>query len=242
MFGLIVSDPVVDAARRKALTALLHDLDLPLATFTADAAPMFPHVMRRAAFLRTASVAVLLGQPLPLDGLIEHLSGGDPLPANVVRKYLFLRWSLAPYWRRTCSCTSAESGILWGDSLLIMPVSEEDVVDAPLPAGIWTELTGAIHTGYLRSMRGYNEMPVLVRENTLLPISMNGQSLTQTTADDADRLTLHWYQPMEEAVCTLADGTCYQVQRAGERISVHTNTNKPFHLIVHRDGVETLIR
>ena len=91
-------------------------------------------------------------------------------------------------------------------------------------------------------MRGYKEMPVLVRENTLLPISMNGQSLTQTTVDDADRLTLHWFQPKGSAECVLADGTCYHVQRTGEHITVSASTDKPFHLIVHRDGMETLVR
>ena len=91
-------------------------------------------------------------------------------------------------------------------------------------------------------MRGYNEMPVLVRENTLLPISMNGQSLTQTTADDADRLTLHWFQPKESAECLLANGTRYHVQHAGEQITVSADTDKPFHLIVHQDGIEKLIR
>ena len=115
-------------------------------------------------------------------------------------------------------------------------------MDIQLPPGVWTELSGACHTNRLRCMRGYNEMPVLVRENTLLPISMNGQSLTQTTGDDADRLTLHWFQPAQEARCVLADGTWYHVQCTGGQVSVDTNTDKPFHLITHQDGVETLIR
>ncbi len=242
MFGLIVSDPSHDAARRDKLAALLYSLDLPLSAFTENNAPLFTAAMSRAAFLRTASCAVLLGDPLPLDALLTHLSTPDPMPANVLRKYLFLRWSLTPYWRPGRTVTPVDGGFLWGDALLILPVSPEDTVDAPLPPGVWTELNGATHTGHLRCMRGYNEMPVLVRENTLLPISMNGQSLTQTAEDDADRLTLHWFQPKGSAECVLADGTCYHVQDTGEQISVRTNTDKPFHLIVHQDGVETLIR
>lgn len=240
MFGLTVSDPHIIAARAE-IAELLHSLDIPLAGFVNDAA-VIPADLPRAAFLRRASLAVLLGQPLPPGALLTHLSSPDPLPANVLRKYLFLRWSLTPYWRPGRTVTQLEGGFLWGDALLIIPVSSEDTVDVQLPPGTWTELTGACHRGRLRCMRGYNEMPVLVRENTLLPISMNGQSLTQTTEDDADRLTLHWYQPKDSAECTLADGTRYHVQRTGERVDVRTNTTKPFHLIVHRNGVETLVR
>lgn len=243
MFGLIVSDPHHDPAQREALSALLHVLDIPLTGFTDAPAPLFTADMTRAAFLRTASAALLQpGQPLPMDGLLMHLSTPDPLPGNVIRRYLFLQLSLMPYLRPGRQVTPLEGCFLLGDGLLIVPVSPEDTVDVQLPPGIWTELTGACHEGRLRCMRGFNEMPVLARENALIPISINGQSLTQTTTDDADRLTLHWFQPKESAECRLADDTCYQVECEGEKIAVHANTDKAFHLIVHRDGVETLIR
>lgn len=243
MLGLIVSDPQRSIARRQALSALLYSLDLPLAAFTEEDASMFSSSLSRAGFLRRASAALMLpSQPLPLDGLLTYLSTNDPLPGNVLRRYLFLQMSLWPYLRPERKVTAQDGCFLVGDALMIVPVSQEDTVDVQLPPGMWTELTGALHTGRLRCMRGYNEMPVLARENSLLPISINGQSLTQTTADDADRLTLHWYQPGEHAECTLADGTCYQVQRIGEQIIVHTDTARPFHLIVHEDGRERLIR
>lgn len=240
MSGLIVSAPCRAAARAE-LADLLHALDLPLAAFTAEASD-FPADMSRAAFLRRASWAVLLGQPLPPDALLTHLRTPDPLPANVLRRYLFLRASLAPYLRPGRAITQLEGCFLLGEDLLIAPVSPEDTVDVQLPPGLWTELSGACHRDRLRGMRGYNEMPVLVRENALIPISINGQSLTLSTDDDADRLTLHWFAPGDSAACTLADGTCYQVQRAGGLVDVCTNTDKPFHLILHQDGVETLVR
>lgn len=239
MFGLIVSDPLNIAARRE-IAALLHARDIPLAAFVDDA-PALPGDLPIAAFLRKASCAVLLGQPLPPDALLPHLSTPDPLPANVLRKYLFLRWSLTPYLRSGRKIKQLDGCILLGDALLIVPVSPEDTVDVQLPPGIWTELTGATHEGRLRCMRGYNEMPILARENALIPISINGQSLTQTTQDDADRLTLHWFQPRDSAECILADGTRYRVQRTGDAIRVHAETDKPFHVIVHRDGSEILI-
>lgn len=243
MFGLIVSDPSRSAARRETLVERLHSLDLPLSAFTEEPASLFPAEMPRAAFLRTASAALLqLGQPLPMDALLTHLSTPDPLPANVLRKYLFLQTSLLPYLRPGRKVTKLDGCFLLGDAILVVPVSPEDAVDVLLPPGVWTELTGTCHEGRLRCMRGYNEMPVLARENALLPISINGQSLAQTTTDDADRLTLHWFQPKNSAECTLADGTCYHVCRTGEQISFQTDADMPFHLIIHQDGIETLVR
>lgn len=243
MFGLIVSDPANHSTRREALAALLHDLDIPLTGFTDAPAPLFSADMSRAAFLRTASAALLQpGQPLPLDTLLPHLSSPDPLPSNVIRRYLFLQYSLMPYLRPGRKMTQRDGYFLLGDHLLVAPVSAEDAVDILLPPGRWTELNGTCHEGRLRGMRGYNEMPVLFRENALIPISINGQSLTQTTSDDADRLTLHWYQPGASTECTLADGTHYEVQRTGEQINSHASTDKPYHLIVHQDGVESLVR
>lgn len=242
MSGLIVSDPTCSTDDREHLARLLHDHDLPLLGFTQDPAPLFPPDLTLPAFLRVASAALLLPDvPLPMTALLRFIPG-DPLPANVLRRHLFLRMSLMPYLRPGRPATEGDGFFLLGENLLVAPVSPEDTVDIQLPPGVWTELSGACHTNRLRCMRGYNETPVLIRENALLPISMNGQSLTQTTSDDADRLTLHWFQPAQEARCVLADGTWYHVQCTGGQVSVDTNTDKPFHLITHQDGVETLIR
>lgn len=239
MFGLIVSAPAMDEACRSELRARLHDFDLPLSAFTDAPACMFREDMSRAEFLRTASAALLLpGTPLPAGALLRWL-GGDPLVANVLRKYLFLQLSLLPYLRPGRSITPLPGGFLVGDALLIVPVSAEDTVDIELPPGKWTELTGLCHEGRLRCMRGYNEMPVLVRENTLLPIGVNDRS---TSHDDADRLTLHWFQPDGQAVCTLADGTRYTAYSSGGRSSVTTDTDKPFHVLIHKNGETQMLQ
>lgn len=240
MFGLIVSDPSRDSSRREQLTALLHSLDLPLTAFIASPAPLFTAEMSRSAFLRTASAALLMpGQPLPMEGLLTHLSRSEPLPANVLRRYLFLQFSLMPYLRSGREITWLEGCFLLGDDLLIAPVSAEDTVDVQLPPGVWTELTGATHEGRLRCMRGYNEMPILVRENALLPIGVNDRSFG---GDDADRLTLHWFQPNVNAACTLADGTLYEVDRSGRHVNIYLHTAKPLHLVIHENGAETIIQ
>lgn len=240
MFGLIVSDPQQDLHRRDALAALLHSLDIPLTGFTADDTALFTADMSRGAFLRRASAALLQpGQPLPLEGLMTHLTGSDPLPGNVVRRYVFLQLSLLPWLRPGRRVTQGDGYFLLGDALLVAPVHADDTVDVQLPQGVWTELTGACWQGRLRQMRGYNEQPVLVRENTLLPIGVCDR---RTDHDDADRVTLHWFQPGEQAACTLADGTRYAVRMEGGQSSVEADTDKAFHLIVHQDGTQTLVR
>lgn len=241
MFGLIVSDPARDEARRALLAARLHDYDLPMTAFTEAPAPLFTPGMSRAAFLRTASAALLQpGQPLPMEPLLDCLSG-DPPPANVLRRHLMLQISLLPYLRQHQDVQHLTGCFRLGDDLLVVPVSPEDTADALLPCGEWTELTGGVYTGRLRCMRGYNETPVLARANALLPISMNGASLAQRAGTDADRLTLHWFQPEKEADCQLSDGTRYHAQRCGDQFSLRTDADKPCHLIVHQDGQEHLI-
>ncbi len=240
MFGLIVSDPAKNETRRRILAERLHALDIPLTAFVEEPAPCFAADMSCAAFLRTASAALLMpGQPLPMDALLTHLFTADPLPGNVLRKYLFLQFSLLPYLRPGRAVTQLDGCFLVGEDLLIVPVTPEDTVDILLPPGVWTELTGAIHEGRLRCMRGYNEMPILVRENALLPIGVNDRTMD---GDDADRLTLHWYQPKEKAACTLADGTRCEVERLEGGIAVHLHTVKDYHLILHENGMEFLIR
>lgn len=240
MFGLIASDPSRDEERREKLAARLYALDLPLTRFTEEASPLFPPEMPCSAFLRTASAALLQpGQPLPLALLLTHLFTQEPLPANVLRRYLFLQLSLLPYLRPGRQVTALDGCFLLGDELLVVPVSEDDTVDVDLPDGRWTELNGLCQEGRLRCMRGFNEMPVLARANALLPIGVNDRSVHH---DDADRLTLHWFEPGTSAQCVLADGTCYQAARRDGLFSVQTNAEKPFHLIVHQNGAEHLIR
>ena len=82
-------------------------------------------------------------------------------------------------------------------------------------------------------------MPVLAGENALLPIGVNDR---RTDADDAGRLTLHWFEPHGEAGCTLADGISYRVWEEQGEFRGESATDKPWHLIVHQGGQERLIR
>lgn len=90
-----------------------------------------------------------------------------------------------------------------------------------------------------RQIRGYNALPVLIRENALFPVGVNDRA---TDADDADRVVLHWFQPDFTTECTLADGTFYRVTQIGAGFRWETNATKEWHLIIHRGSEEQFVR
>ena len=91
-----------------------------------------------------------------------------------------------------------------------------------------------------RGVYSLSEQPLLVRQNTLLPVGVNSRMVMY---DEADRVTLHWYQPEREARVKLAAGTGYQaVRRADGGYEGSSDSRKPWRLIVHRNGEELLIR
>ena len=222
-FGLIVSDPSQDSALRQSISSLLSAQEIPFFGFTDAPAPLFADCPdTRAAFLFRAAYALMQpGQPLPADLLLRHLSG-DAQPGNVIRKYTCLQLSFLPYLR---------------PGRAIVPL--EGTIDASLPDGLWAELSGLCWTGRCRQIRGYNALPVLIRENALFPVGVNDRT---TDADDADRVVLHWFQPDFTTECTLADGTFYRVTQIGAGFRWETNATKEWHLIIHRGSEEQFVR
>ena len=222
----------------EALQQLLAAQMIPLAGMTEQ--PSFAPGEEQADFLRGAAAAILRGESLPMEGIARHLSGREALAGNVLRKYVFLQLSLAPYLRVNPAVTELAGCFLLGESLLVAPMGQDGCVDAALPPGVWTELsTGECVSGHLRRMRGLNAMPVLARENSVIPIGVNDRT---ANADDADRVTLHWFQPEESAACTLADGTSYHLTCREGTYTAHSDATKPWHLIVHQNGEEILMR
>ncbi|WFE21131.1 alpha-xylosidase [Solwaraspora sp. WMMD937] len=100
--------------------------------------------------------------------------------------------------------THLERQYLLGDSLLVAPVFRADgQVDFYLPAGTWTHLqTGEEITGpgWVRRTVGFDQVPVLVRPGTVLPLGANADRPDYSFADG---VTLAVYQ--------LADGQQVQV-------------------------------
>lgn len=170
--------------------------------------------------------------------LLRHLSG-DAQPGNVIRKYTCLQLSFLPYLRPGRAIVPLDGGVRIGDNLLVLRLSDEGTIDASLPDGLWAELSGLCWTGRCRQIRGYNALPVLIRENALFPVGVNDRA---TDADDADRVVLHWFQPDFTTECTLADGTFYRVTQIGAGFRWETNATKEWHLIIHRGSEEQFVR
>ena len=239
MLGLWIAED--GSVPREEIQRMLFARQIPLEGFTAERATLFEGGETGESFLRRAAMALLRpGAPLPMAGLARCLAGRDALAGNVLRKYVCLQLSLLPYLRANGKVTEQEGCFLLGDRLLVAPLGEDGRVDALLPPGVWTELaTGEVFEGRLVCLRGLNAMPVLAGENALLPIGVNDRAVD---ADDADRLTLHWFEPHGEASCALADGTVYRVWQERDTFRGESGTDKPWHLIVHQGGQERLIR
>ena len=215
-FGLIASDPSQDSALRQSISSLLSAQEIPFFGFTDAPAPLFADCPdTRAAFLFRAAYALM--QP------------GQPLPADL----------LLPYLRPGRTIVPLDGGVRIGDDLLVLRLSDEGTIDASLPDGLWAELSGLCWTGRCRQIRGYNALPVLIRENALFPVGVNDRT---TDADDADRVVLHWFQPDFTTECTLADGTFYRVTQIGAGFRWETNATKEWHLIIHRGSEEQFVR
>ena len=239
MLGLWIAED--GRVSREETREMLSARQIPLEGFTEERPALFTGEETGEAFLRRAAMALLRpGEPLPMAGLARGLSRRDALAGNVLRKYVCLQLSLLPYLRANGKVTEQEGCFLLGDRLAVAPLGEDGRVEAQLPTGLWTELaTGECFAGRLRLLRGLNAMPVLAGENVLLPIGLNDR---RTDGDDADRLTLHWFEPGREASCTLADGTSYRVWQEQGMFCGESGTDKPWHLIVHKGGLERLIR
>ena len=239
MAGLWIAED--GSVSRADMREMLMARQIPLEGFTEERPALFTGEETGEAFLRRAAMALLRpGEPLPMAGLARCLSGRDALAGNVLRKYVCLQLSLLPYLRANGKVTEQEGCFLLGDRLAVAPLGEDGRVDALLPPGFWIELvTGEVFEGRLVCLRGLNAMPVLAGENALLPIGVNDRAVD---ADDADRLTLHWFEPHGEASCALADGTVYRVWQERDTFRGESGTDKPWHLFVHQGGQERLIR
>ena len=241
MFGLVLADPSQDPALRNEAAELMHRLEIPLSGFSDDASALFRDDMSQPSFLQCCVQALLTpGEAIPATLMLRQLSG-DAYPGNVVRRYVFLQLSLLPYLRMHPGMTALDGAHLLGRDLLVAHYGPEGGLHCRLPEGEWLELySGDVHQGILRQLCSINLPPVFVRANTLLPIGVNDR---RTDGHDADRLTLHWYQPMGQASCILQTGERYDAQQLPDgRFDARSTSAYPWHLIVHQHGMEALIR
>ena len=205
--GLWLSAPA-DTLLRAEAARLLDMQDIPLTGFTEEPTPRFNGLHGRTAFLMRISEAVFRGESIPAELTLRHLME-DALPGNVLRRYLEWQTNLLPYLRAVAEPEEMTGCFRLGPSLLVCPLSEEGVADAPLPPGQWTEITtGEVVSGHLMRIRSPNAMPILAAENALIPTG------------DPGHPTLHWYQPPEPLQPP--------AWAAGQRIILHRDGQETF--------------
>ena len=144
---------------------------------------------------------------------------------------------------------SCDTQYMLGGKLLVAPVFHEDGhVDYYLPEGRWTSLlSGKVVQGgrWLRETHDFHSLPVMVRENCVLPM---GACETRADYDYADGVTLHVYEPQDGTLTlTIPDteGTVdarYTLTVKGDTVEVETDTRKPYHVVLHRNGEARTLR
>ena len=101
------------------------------------------------------------------------------------------------------ACRYLDRQYLLGESLLVAPVfSEDSTVEYYLPPGNWTNFwTGETAAGgrWYKETVSFLEIPLFVRENTLLPLGLNERT---PDYDYQDGLTLHVFGLADGAAAT----------------------------------------
>lgn len=104
------------------------------------------------------------------------------------------------------ACDTLDRQYMLGDSLLIAPIfNERGEVTYYLPKGKWTNLiTKEVIEGgrYVTQTFDYFALPLMVRENTLLPL---GEMQESVSYDYLNHLTLQAYQITDQASCKVYD-------------------------------------
>ncbi len=141
---------------------------------------------------------------------------------------------------RTCHYLAQQ--YLLGDSLLVAPVlNEEGIGEYYLPEGIWTDfLTGEQKEGarWYRQHCGYQEIPLMVRPNSIIALGAREDTPEYDYADD---VTFYVYEPkdVETEVYDMAGKRAakLRVVRDGEMIAIEAQTNKPFTVrLIHMEA------
>jgi len=176
----------------------------------------------------------------------------DEESVDVVRKFTKLKCSLMPYLY-TAAAEAHESGVpamramllefpedipcsdldrqyMLGGRLLVAPVfTKEGDVDYYLPEGRWTNiLNNQVAEGgkWRHEVHGFMSLPLMARENTILPV---GAEDTKVEYDYAKDLTLHIFELTGQAHCDVVD-------MRGERFLTVAAQNEGGKVTVHFEG------
>ncbi|MEU4252917.1 alpha-xylosidase [Amycolatopsis sp. NPDC026612] len=121
------------------------------------------------------------------------------------------------------ACTHLERQYMLGESLLVAPVfSDDGAVSYYVPDGCWTDLlTGRKVRGprWIHDHRGFLELPVLVRPDTVLPL---GAVDSRPDYAYADGVTLCLYELSEGTRTTTVGDTVFVTHRRGDHVRIET--------------------
>lgn len=147
---------------------------------------------------------------------------------DVLRKFTNLKCTLMPYlysaaveahqtgvpamramlleFPEDIPCQDLDRQYMLGERLLVAPVfTKEGDVDYYLPAGTWTNLLDnrVVEGGrWLHEVHDFMSLPLMVRENTLLPIGADDQNVEYDYGKD---LTLHLFALKDQARADVKD-------------------------------------
>lgn len=139
------------------------------------------------------------------------------------------------------TCKYLDTQYMLGESLLIAPVLNEDgIAEFYLPEGIWTDIvTGDTYEGgkFVKRTCTYTEMPILARENTILPFGQFDGDVVYDYIDGAEFII---YQPKdgEKSAVSICDQDgklvfTLEAFRSGDIIEVSgTQTDKKYNVKV----------
>lgn len=183
---------------------------------------------------------------------------------EVVRKFARLKCRLMPYlyaaaveahelgipmvrpmmieFPDSIACETCETQYMLGSNLLVAPVFHADGhVDYYLPSGQWTSLlTGETAEGdtWRHEEHDYLSLPLMVRENSVIPMGMTDD---RPDYDYADGVELHVFEPRDGILQVQipdlrgAVAASYTLQVIGDEIKVETDSTSPYSVILHRN-------
>jgi alpha-D-xyloside xylohydrolase len=138
-------------------------------------------------------------------------------------------------------CEACDRQYMLGANLLAAPVMHADHhVDYYLPEGVWTSLlTEETSAGgcWKRETHGFLSLPLMVRPNSVIPM---GKVDSRPDYDYTDGVELHVFRPTDgELTVTIPDlngetAAVYTLETKNGRVSVKTDSTKPYSVIVHR--------
>ena len=190
----------------------------------------------------------------------------DDESTDVVRKFVNLKCELMPYLFRMAviahekgtplmrpmpfefpddpGCRYLDLQYMLGESLLVSPIfNDESKGEFYLPQGMWKNLLDdeILEGGrwYIKKY-DYMNLPLFVRENTLLPIGGNKEV---PDYDYAENLTLRHYLPVEntESVCEIPDISgntvlTFKAECDGDSVNINASGDAHADIEIHTAG------